>query len=79
MERNNEDIYFIGIVDKLWWPFLFSLKKNSWETVKPDAEMSCKICHDKATADKSYLVLHGTNATFSLHLKSQVFIQSKNN
>lgn len=26
MERNNEDIYFIGIVDKLWWPFLFSLK-----------------------------------------------------
>lgn len=39
--------------------------------------MSFKICHDKATADQSCLMLHGTNAfwkdTLSFHFKKSSY------
>lgn len=46
------------------------------KTVKPDANISCKICHDKAKDEKSYLILSATNAYRKLTLS---FHYSKNN
>lgn len=41
------------------------------KTVQSDANISCKICHDKAKDDKLYLILSATNAygkfTLSFH------------
>lgn len=53
-----------------------------WQSINPDANMSFKICHDKATANNPCLLLYGTNAfrkdTLSLNMKINPIKYNKN-